>query len=125
MRRFILTTLLFLVSFTASAGEREALYGTWGTAKQCAREPIKEGGTVLSEPFVISDQWMRHGQLWCKLSWFPIDQRKNGIFTGARAQCGEDSVRSYSIGMELDGDELTIRWDFPYKNGPLLQCPSS
>ena len=125
MRTLGLTICVLCSTSFSLANERTALYGTWGTEKQCSGAPIKQGGTVLSAPFVINQQWMQHGQLWCKLNWFPIEKRKNGIFTGARAQCGEDSIRSYSIGMELSGEELVLRWDFPHKNGPLKQCPRS
>ena len=125
MRFFVhLIIFLFLVQHV-SADERSLLYGAWGTKKQCAGTPIKTGGTVLAAPFVISDQWMQHGKLWCKINWHPIDKRENGIFTGALAQCGEDSVRGYTIGFDLRDNELTIRWDFPHKNGPLMKCPNS
>ncbi|MEM8648745.1 MAG: hypothetical protein AAGF86_20715 [Pseudomonadota bacterium] len=108
-----------------AADEREVFYGTWGTPKQCARAPIKPGGTVLAEPFEIDAEWLRQGRFWCRLSWYPIEQREDGFFTGARAQCGEDSVRGYSLGMVLSGDKLTLRWDFPRSNGPLALCPRS
>jgi len=117
--------LIILFTFPAAANEREAFYGTWGTAKQCSRELIKPGGTLRAEPFEISPGWLKQGQLWCRLSWLPIEQRENGAFTGAFAQCGEDAVRNYILGLVLSGDKLTLRWDFPLKNGPLSQCPTS
>ena len=121
--RLILLILLFATP--AAADERELFYGTWGTAKQCAREPIKTGGTVLAEPFEISREWLRQGQLWCRLDWYPIAPRGNGYFTGASARCGEDAVRDYLLGMELSDSELTLRWDVLHKNGPLQKCPVS
>ncbi|MBO6755967.1 MAG: hypothetical protein JJ902_06545 [Roseibium sp.] len=106
----------------ATAADRTAFYGTWGTAKQCAREPIKPGGSVLAEPFEISSKWLRHGQLWCRLSWGPMESRPGGLFTAAHALCGEDTVRPYFLGLILTGDDLTLRWDFPVSNGPLKRC---
>ena len=118
--------LICLLAFPAQAAdEREAFYGTWGTPKQCARETIKPGGTVLAEPFEISSDWLRQGQLWCSLNWYPIETREDGVFSGAFAQCGEDSVRDYALGMKLSGDNLTLRWDFPLSNGPLARCSDS
>ncbi|MEL7137883.1 MAG: hypothetical protein AAFP67_02480 [Pseudomonadota bacterium] len=129
MRIALLITLLALpvvAAAPAGADEREAFYGSWGTPKQCARAPIKEGGTVPAEPFEIGPLWLKHGRVWCRLRWYPIEQRENGAFTGAQAQCGEDSVRSYFIGMERSDDSLRLRWDFELKTkDPLRLCPSS
>lgn len=117
--------LIALLAFPAAANEREVFYGVWGTAKQCSRTPVKSGGTVLAEPFEISANWLRQGRLWCRLNWFPMQPREDGLFTGAHAQCGEDSIRGYSLGMELSGDSLALRWDLLLLNGPLARCPGS
>lgn len=119
--------LIFLLAFPAAAAadEREVFYGTWGTAEQCARAPLKPGGTVLAEPFEISADWLRQGRFWCRLTWGPMERREDGLFTGAHAQCGEDSVRGYFLGMTLSGDDLTLRWHFPFSNGPLARCQGS
>ncbi|MCY6379951.1 hypothetical protein [Hoeflea prorocentri] len=122
MRLPLLIALAALCAAPVAARDRTAIYGTWGTEKQCARTPIKPGGTVLSEPFVISSQWLRHGKFWCRLDWGPVEPRENGVFTGAHAQCGEDSTRGYFLGVILTGDDLTLRWDFPLSNGPLKRC---
>lgn len=118
--RYLLFFLLF--SLPVQADEREAVLGTWGTEKQCARALLKPGGTVAAEPFEISHGWLRQGDRWCRLNWFPVEKRENGIFTGAHAMCGEDSVQGYMLGMELSDDRLTLRWEFPHKNGPLERC---
>ncbi len=124
--RYFIITLLSTLPATASANEaRVALYGTWGTDAQCERKPIQEGGTVLAEPFKINARWLIQGWHACSLKWGPTDIRENGIFTGAHAQCGEDSVRGYFIGMTLSGEQLTLRWDFPISKGPLKRCPQS
>ncbi len=114
--------IVFLAFPAVAADKHEAFYGTWGTAKQCSGEPIKSGGTVLAEPFEISADWLRQGQLWCRLNWYPIESRADGFFSGAFAQCGEDSVRDYTLGMVLSDDNLTLRWSFPLSNGPLRRC---
>ena len=122
MRLPLLIALIVLLAAPAGADDRSALYGTWGTAKQCTRAPVKPGGTVLSEPFVIGPEWLRQGTFWCRLTWGPMEPRENGVFTGAHAQCGEDAARGYFLGMILTGDDLTLRWDFPLSNGPLQRC---
>lgn len=109
----------------ASAEPRAVFYGTWGTEAQCAGAPIKPGGTVMAAPFEITAQWLRHGPLSCRLNWFPIETREDGVFSGAHALCGEDAVRSYFLGMRLLEGALTLRWDFPFANGPLARCPES
>ena len=118
--------LFILIAFPAAAADdRATFYGTWGTAKQCARTPLKPGGTVLAAPFEINSQWLKHGNVWCRLNWFPIQPREDGAFTGARAQCGEDSIRDYFLRMERSGKELTLRWGLLLSNGPLVRCPIS
>lgn len=99
------------------------LIGLWGSEAQCAQAPLLDGGSVLAEPFDIREGWLRHGAVWCRLAWFPAQPRDGGLFASARAQCGEDSVRSYGIGFLLDGDSLTLIWDERLRNGPLSRCP--
>ena len=118
---FVLLILLPTVAM-AQKDSRAAFYGTWGTPAQCTREPVKPGGTVLSQPFEISSGWLKQGDFWCGLNWGPIARRSNGLFAGAHAQCGEDAQRSYFIGLELSDSNLRIRWDFPFSNGPLARC---
>jgi len=122
MRLRVLIAFIALLTASVAADDRTVFYGAWGTAKQCARAPIRPGGTVLAEPFVIDSEWLRQGRFWCRLSWGPVEPRENGFFTGARAQCGEDAARGYFLGMILSGNDLTLRWDFPLSNGPLRRC---
>ena len=105
------------------AADRTALYGTWGTPAQCDRQPILDGGTKLAEPFEIHPGWLRHGALWCRLSWFPIQPRENGLFVGTSALCGEDSANSYRLDFALDRQSLTLIWNNSLINGPLARCP--
>ena len=88
---FFIALFVFSIATNATADERQVFFGTWGTAKQCAREPIKSGGTVLSEPYEINPRWLRQGRLWCNLSWGSVEVRKDGYFAGTHAQCGEDA----------------------------------
>ena len=120
-----LTFLFCAIPALAIAEEREPFFGSWGTPQQCAREPIKPGGTVLASPIEIDIDWLRQGQIWCRLTWFPVEPRGDGQFTGARAQCGEDSVQDYILGMTLADDALTVRWSFLVSNGPLGRCEQS
>ena len=123
MRFFFLVTFFAFSSAPLIAAEqREVFYGTWGSQAQCAQAPIKRGGTVLAQPFEIRANWMRQGQLWCSLKWGPLEVREKGYFTAANAQCGEDSVLAYFLGMELSDNELTLRWDLGRSNGPLRRC---
>ena len=117
--------LILLLAGPAAADERKVFYGTWGTEKQCSNKPIKPGGTVLAQPFTIGPDWLGHGAVWCRLSWLAVEPRQDGAFTGVRAQCGEDSVRGFFIRLDLSRDRLTLRWDFPVTNGPLMRCPAS
>lgn len=123
--RYLYILVFFWIALPAMADERETLYGTWGTEKQCARAPLKPGSLVQSEPFIINSQWIRRGVIWCQLSWFPVEKRGNGFFTGASALCGEDTVQRYNLSMTLIGDELSIVWGFPNKHGPLKMCSPS
>lgn len=120
--RYIFLTLIFIFSTAAIADKHEALYGTWGTDKQCARAPLSPGSQVQSEPFIINSQWLKRGVIWCKLSWLPIETREDGFFTGANALCGEDTLAQYTLSMTLKGDELSILWGIANKKGPLKMC---
>ena len=107
----------------AAAAEREVFYGEWGTAKQCARQPIKEGGTLLAQPYELGETWLKQGNLYCQLNWGPIEQRGGGgSFTAAHAACGEDTIRSYFLGLELRGEQLRLTWGFPTSSPPLSRC---
>ena len=125
--RIILLFVFFIFTMPAYADEDKhaSLYGTWGTEKQCARAPLKPGSLVQSEPFEINSQWLKRGVIWCKLTWFPIETRKDGLFTGANAICGEDSIARYLLSMTLAHDELTILWGVANKKGPLKLCKGS
>ena len=119
---FLIAVLTFPAA--ADAAGRDVFYGTWGTAQQCARAPVKPGGTVLAEPFEINAKGMRQGLFWCRLRWLPVAARDKGFFTGALAQCGEDGVRDYHLRMKLSDKTLTLHWSFQQSSGPLTRCPA-
>ncbi len=117
--------IIFLLMPTALlAQDHAAFHGTWGTPEQCKRLPLKSGGTVLASPFEIEKRWLKQGSLWCSLNWGPVEKRQGNLYSSAHAQCGEDAVRNYFLGMKLSDNKLTLRWHFPKSNGPLAQCPS-
>ena len=124
MRIFLLFFAVILTT-PAHADKREKLYGTWGTEKQCARAPVVPGSLVESEPFVINSEWVKRGVIWCKLSWFPVEDKQDGFFTGANALCGEDTIQNYILSMTLAKDELTILWGHSNKKGPLKLCTAA
>ncbi|MEL7114616.1 MAG: hypothetical protein AAGP08_03340, partial [Pseudomonadota bacterium] len=101
------------------------LYGIWGTDAQCSEALLLPTGTKRAAPFDIRPGWLRHGQMWCRLSWFDTDTRETGLFVGAVARCGEDSVRSYRLDFALDSGTLHLIWDQTLVNGPLALCPTS
>ncbi|MEM1298055.1 MAG: hypothetical protein AAGH68_02160 [Pseudomonadota bacterium] len=117
--------MLALFAFPAIADDRAAFYGAWGTADQCSGAPIKSGGTVRAQPFEIGPDWIRQGETFCSLEWFPVEALENELFTGAQARCGEDTVIGYTLGMRLSDDALMLRWDFLTSNGPLSRCAGS
>ncbi len=111
-----------LAAAPAHAEGRDALYGLWGDARQCARQPIVAGATLRAEPFEIGPGWLRHGAIWCRLTWFPAEPRGDGLYVSTRALCGEDSAQSYRLDFALAGGTLTMIWDESVANGPLQRC---
>lgn len=133
MRILLLASLLTLSQLPATApafsdesrDKHEVFYGTWGTEKQCKRELFKESGTVRAAPYIISQQWLKQGTLWCSLNWGPTEKQSTGQQSAANAHCGEDSIRSYFLGFKIKDEKLTLRWDFLRANGPLKRCVGS
>lgn len=111
-----------LFATPAAADDRSAFYGSWGTAKQCMGAPIQASGTVVAAPFEIDDAFLKHGNIWCRLTWSPIEQRDGTLVTGAQALCGEDSVQGYQLGLELSDGVLSLRWGLLQSNRGLGRC---
>ncbi len=120
--RYLLAAFLALAALSAEADDRTALYGTWGSPGQCAGDVLVPGGSKRAEPFEIRAGWLRQGDMWCLLSWFPVQPRDDGLFATARARCGEDSVQGYRVDMVLDSDVLTLIWDEGLINDGLARC---
>lgn len=117
-----LLVLLALPATAQTAPPAEAVLGVWGDAARCEGDLLIEGGTKRAAPFEIGPDWLRHGEVWCKLGWFPGSPRNDGIFVTAQALCGEDSVQPYRLDMDLSGSELTLIWDEALINGPFGRC---
>jgi len=118
--------ILFVLSFVspqAYAQDIESLVGVWGTEAQCSGSLITPKGTKRAEPFDLQSDWLGHGGVWCRLNWWsssPTDA--DGRTAIAQAVCGEDGERDYQLRFNLDGDALTIIWNWQFKNGPLRRC---
>ena len=125
-RRFgnSVAALVICLAGHAEAGEdpKASLLGMWGSKAQCDRSLLLPNGTVHAEPFEIHPGWLRHGNLWCRLSWFPEQSRPNGLFVSTQALCGEDSVRHYRLDFALADGRLTLIWDVSLISGPLMRC---
>jgi len=98
-----------LFSTLVSASDRQKLFGEWGTDAQCAGTPIVPNGTKLAAPFIISDDWLGHGEVWCRLKWSGPPKTSEGLFTNR-------------INFRLIDNELTLNWGLGINNGPLKRC---
>lgn len=113
---------LFLLNSMVLADDAQLVYGKWGNERQCTRALIIPGGTVYAAPFEIDRDWLRHGQLWCRLRWVSSSRSSTGVFAVALALCGEDEVRDYKITIELRDDELSLQWNEQITNRFLKRC---
>jgi len=114
---------LLLFAPLVIAQDVQPLVGLWGTDKQCAGELITPKGTKHAAPFDLRPDWLGHGEVWCRLNWWSVDQLNEGGMTAlAQAVCGEDIERDYKIRFNLRDDTLTIVWDWEFQNGPLKRC---
>lgn len=124
--RFRLALLIAAAGSSAASAGPDAVYGTWGTEAQCARAPLIAGGTRRAAPVVISEAWLQHGEIWCRLDWFDTEMGGAGTsYFAARALCGEDAARDYGLGVHLDGPALTLIWNQEQIAGPLRRCAGS
>ena len=123
-RKILFKPLLVCLLMTppALSNDRDALYGQWGTLRQCSAELIVDDGSKKAAPFILSADWLSHGEVWCRLRWQHSDSTVEFTEATARAVCGEDSVRDYHVEMLLANDLLTLIWDRWLVNGPLRRC---
>ena len=120
-----LALLAVLTASSAQSGDiRAPIYGLWGTDAQCQAALISPTGTRRAVPFELRPGWLRQGDMWCRLSWFPTTPRATGLFAPARALCGEDSARGYRLDIVLSDETIMLIWDESLTNGPLHRCPN-
>lgn len=91
------------------------LFGTWGTAAQCA------AGDPPS-PYRIEREWIEQGGIYCYVAWQAHQVLEGRSETHAFAQCGEDTLREYRIFLLLDRGQLRIRWSESYTTPVLSRC---
>ena len=102
-----------------------AVYGTWGTAAQCAHPRDDSTGIAHMQPYEISAQWIRQGWFHCYLTWLGQSNGDGGLEALALAQCGEDLLRDYRIVLSLREERLQIHWSADYSTPELRVCEAS
>jgi len=100
----------------------EALFGTWGTAAQCAAHKAGNNTDMRLFPYVISNDWIQQGMVYCYLVWRERFSDATGTQAYAFAQCGEDSVRDYQVFLDLREGTLRIRWSEDFTTRELQAC---
>ncbi len=99
------------------------LYGTWGTTEQCAAHRAGIRDDFARFPYVISDQWIQHGLIYCRIFWRAHHNDENVTLARAMVQCGEDGVRDYRVSFRLQQGLLQMRWSEHFTTRPLERCP--
>jgi len=122
LNRLQLLCALVFIATPALADDTEAFIGVWGTEKQCTKSLISPSGTKRAAPFEITSDWLNHDGIWCRLNWSSVGSGQDSLYAINRSICGEDDARNYHIKFDLNGDQLTIVWDFWHVNGPLMRC---
>ena len=106
----------------SNATEADPLHGSWGNEQQCAGALVTPKGTKHAAPFIISTDWLKHDEVWCRLTWLSNNASEDNVSASAFALCGEDTDREYQLKFELNFGELSIFWNLFHKNGPLRRC---
>ena len=100
----------------------QQLFGTWGTAEQCEahRRGVRDDHRLF--PYVIDDQWLSQGVIWCRVTW--LGQHGGGDTLRAQGylQCGEDTLREYHVFFELLEQRLIMRWSQDFSTRALQRC---
>lgn len=122
--RGLAVALVLCAAPLGAVAQEPALLGTWGTQAQCTRQTILPGGSVRAAPYEISEGWLRHGTFWCRLSWFPAQERPRGVYASVVALCGEDAVRTHTLAFVLEGGILRMAWNESLLSPPMQRCPS-
>ncbi len=100
----------------------QSLRGTWGSAEQCAAHRNDKNDNPRLNPYLIDNEWIRQGNIYCYLSWHDEQRDSNGLLAHALAQCGEDSLREYRLLLHLKQDKLRIRWSDDFTTRALEAC---
>ena len=106
----------------SSAPGPESLYGTWGTATQCAAHSAGRKDDYRLFPYIIDDQWIQHGLIYCRVNWRDHHSGADGTDAQAFVQCGEDSVRDYRVVFRLREGLLQMRWSRDFTTRRLQPC---
>ena len=100
----------------------EVLFGTRGSAAQCAAWRGTGQADLQQATYRIDRDWLLQGGIYCYLTWrsrFPL---ANGLEVHALAQCGEDTLREYDLVLRLQHDQLRLHWSQDFSTRPLLRC---
>jgi hypothetical protein len=98
------------------------LYGTWGTREQCDAHRAGVQDDFRLFPYVIDDQWIQHGIIWCHVTWLGHQGKGEQLRAQAFLRCGEDSLREYHVFFDLQQGLLTMRWSEDFSTRPLQRC---
>ena len=98
------------------------LLDTWGTASQCQAHRAGIVDDMRRLPYVIGEQWIRHGVFYCWINWLGHRELQSGAQTHAILQCGEDTLRSYDVLFRIEQDRLRIRWSKDFTTRALERC---
>ncbi len=99
-----------------------ALFGTWGTAAQCAAHKTGNNTDMRLFPYVVSNDWIQQGMVYCYLVWREQFSDAAGTQAHALAQCGEDGLRDYQVFVDLREGRLRIRWSEDFTTRELQAC---
>ena len=106
----------------AAAEAPEAMLAVWGTPTQCQVHAIGRHDNISQLPYVITDQWLSRGVLYCFIHWREQRRSENGLRARATLQCGEDAVRDYQAFFTLSDGLLEIRWSKDFTTQRLERC---
>ena len=99
-----------------------ALLGAWGNAAQCAAHRAGGNRDPRLFAYLISDDWIQQGSIYCRVDWQPPRGDDTDLTVGAFARCGEDGPREYHLLLQLSQGKLRIRWSEDFTTAALEAC---
>ena len=115
--------LTFQLSNPPAAAETPvSMLAIWGTPEQCQAHAVGRHDNISQFPYVITDQWLSRGALYCFIHWREQRKSENGLRARATLQCGEDAVRDYQAYFTLSDGFLEIRWSEDFTTQRLERC---